>query len=405
MKITYLAQQSPELRQPPFDGPANHMRYVARELQALGHSVNVAAGIDQQVWLSAEGQPFRAFQGRGAVPAVLERLLRRLQTSVRFPYLNYFESRRFAAGLTRTFPQTQALLERASWTSYGGALAARWLGVPWVLEYNGDPLHDLSAKGMAPQGLQRQISTEIMRSTLHSADHLIASGQGWKRNLIETWQVPEQRITVIENGTPLVDLLTRGQLRNFEPGAAAKIEIVYLGGFDAWQGTQQALLAFKRLLATHIPAHLVMIGAGVTLAESQALADRLGLEGAVTFTGALSPEAYAPYLAAAEIGLSPYCGWKEFSGLKLFDYKAAGLAIIASGEGDQPLTLTHGETGWIVPPCDEEALGAALIHLAADRDLRRRLGQNARLEAEQQHSWRHTAQAIAALLTDLSHAY
>ena len=125
MKITYLAQQSPELRQPPFDGPANHMRYVARELQALGHSVNVAAGIDQQVWLSAEGQPFRAFQGRGAAPAVLERLLRRLQTSVRFPYLNYFESRRFAAGLTRTFPQTQALLERASWTSYGGALAAR----------------------------------------------------------------------------------------------------------------------------------------------------------------------------------------------------------------------------------------------------------------------------------------
>jgi glycosyltransferase involved in cell wall biosynthesis len=81
----------------------------------------------------------------------------------------------------------------------------------------------------------------------------------------------------------------------------------------------------------------------------------------------------------------------EFSGLKLFDYKAAGLAIIASGEKGQPITLRNEETAIIVPPCDVEALAQSIIRLITDIGLRRKLGQIARLEAEKEHSWRHTA--------------
>ncbi|MDV7397278.1 glycosyltransferase family 4 protein, partial [Arthrospira platensis SPKY1] len=102
--------------------------------------------------------------------------------------------------------------------------------------------------------------------------------------------------------------------------------------------------------------------------------------------------------AQADIGVSPYCGWPEFSGLKILDYKAAGLPTIASGQDGQPVTLRHEETGLIVPPCDGAALQTAIVRLCADAPLRRRLGQTARLEAERQHTWQHTVNRIEQVM-------
>jgi glycosyltransferase involved in cell wall biosynthesis len=84
--------------------------------------------------------------------------------------------------------------------------------------------------------------------------------------------------------------------------------------------------------------------------------------------------------------------------LKIFDYKAAGLACIASGEGDQPATLKHGTTGWIVPPCDEDALVEAIITLSGDQLLRKKMGQAARLEAERLHTWENTAAQLEKVM-------
>jgi len=60
------------------------------------------------------------------------------------------------------------------------------------------------------------------------------------------------------------------------------------------------------------------------------------------FTGALSPKQYAPKLAALDIGVAPYCGATEFAGLKSLDYKAAGLAIIASGNMASRISFVTG---------------------------------------------------------------
>jgi glycosyltransferase involved in cell wall biosynthesis len=80
----------------------------------------------------------------------------------------------------------------------------------------------------------------------------------------------------------------------------------------------------------------------------------------------------------------------EYSGLKLFDYKSAGLAIIASGQNEQPTAISHGKTGIIVPPCDGNALRDAICRLASDPELRQNLGRAARIEAENLHGWDHT---------------
>lgn len=399
MKIGYLLQQGIEIRRPPFDGPANHVREVIEALEALGHSVRVLVRLDGQIW-RADGlhnfQPVVVpLLDRGPL-RLLERVVRRLQAELRLPYAGLFESLRFALACGQELKGYDLLFERLTWMSYGGGMAARWFRRPLVLEYNGDPLHDLEAKGLAPQGLQKRLSVALLSWMIRQAAQVVASGDGWRRQFLQRWAVAPDKVTTIENGTVLVRLLQRGQLRAFAANSNAEHTptLVYLGGFYPWHGVQILLRAVARLRERGLTLRVLLIGTGFGLEEAKQLVAEHHLDQQVVFTGQLTALGFAPYLSQADIGLSPYCGWKEYSGLKLFDYKAAGLAIIASGENGQPATLQHGQTGWIVPPCDEDALADAIGQLAADHSLRRRLGQAARLEAEHQHSWEHTAQRL-----------
>jgi len=393
-----LLQQTTEIRQPPFDGPANHTRAVFHALRNLGHTVRLVARIEDGIWATDDLHGFRSLEAPKADRGwfrLLERGVRRTQRSLRLPYANLFESRRFALAACRELAEADVLYERLSWMGWGGAWAAARLGRPLVVEYNGDPLLDLEAKGMAPGGLQRRLSLALMRRSLRRAAHVVASGEGWRRQFIERWEFDPQRVTAIENGSSLVERLRRQDLRSFDGTGVAPepLRVVYLGGFQPWQGVAILIRALQQALA-RVDLQLWLIGDGPGLADARRQVETAQLASRVVFTGSLSAEEYGPLLARSDIGVSAYCGWREYSGLKLLEYKAAGLAIIASGEADQPRTLRHGETGWIFPACDEAALTRALMELAEDRGLRRRLGQAARLEAERQHSWSETGRRL-----------
>jgi glycosyltransferase involved in cell wall biosynthesis len=112
-------------------------------------------------------------------------------------------------------------------------------------------------------------------------------------------------------------------------------------------------------------------------------------------------DALASQLAQAHVGVAPYCNRVEFSGLKLLDYKAAGLATIVSGQGNQPKIIAQGGTGLIVPPCDEVALSQAIIYLSKNPQRIREMGQQARLEAEQSHRWRNTEAELEKLFSSI----
>lgn len=399
MKIGYLMQLGAEIRTPPFNGPANHVRHVVSALEARGHQVNVLFRLKDQIWVSQGLRTFTPVEVRrlDRGPARwLERAVRRTQAALRLPYFNFFESLRFAAACRQSLPDFDLLYERTSWMGYGGALAARQSGTPLVLEDNGDHLDDLEAKGIAPQGLQRKISLALMNWAVRQSSHVISSGQGWRQRFIERWDFPEDRISVVENGTDLLHLLTREQLKSFQQKSvsAVTIQIVYLGGFYPWHGVPILLRAFARARQQQAPLALLLIGAGEGLEAAQNLARELRITDAVTFAGHQPQESYARMLANADAGTSPYCGWPEYSGLKIFDYKAAGLPTIASGVAGNPVTIRPGETGWIVPPCDEDALVAVLLELDAQRPQLQEMGRTARREAETQHDWQHTVHSL-----------
>jgi glycosyltransferase involved in cell wall biosynthesis len=177
--------------------------------------------------------------------------------------------------------------------------------------------------------------------------------------------------------------------------------VVYLGGFQPWQGLRILVEAFHRLVQEGVQLQLLLIGAGHGVeAIKQELTSR-GLSDHVHLTGALSTEKFAPLLAGADIAVAPYCGWSEYAGLKLYDYKAAGLAIVASGENGEPACVDHERSGIIVPPCDVNAMELALSRLSLDAEFRVSLGRQARMEAERFHRWEHTAFKLEKVLHEV----
>ncbi|MYD08737.1 MAG: glycosyltransferase family 4 protein [Chloroflexi bacterium] len=112
-----------------------------------------------------------------------------------------------------------------------------------------------------------------------------------------------------------------------------------------------------------------------------------------------APPADVPlYLRAFDVCAMPFPANSHFaryaSPLKLFEYMAAGRAIVASDLPAWSDVVAHEETALLLPPDDVAAWADAIKRLQGDVDLRRRLGEAARESALAHYTWRARAERI-----------
>lgn len=408
LRIAYLCQMGPpNFLADPLPGPALHVLHVVSALRDRGHAVTLAANVGGRPslhWSDGRFHALRAARHDGPLFHTVERGVRRVQSTLKLPYIAMFDTLRFVEATTAAVEGCDVIIERAGWMGYGGALLSRRLDIPLVLEVNGDPLSELEMRGIAPRGMQRWLSSRLFRWAIAQAALVVATGEGWRDRYVSHWGAPKAATRVVPNGSAVVNVLDRTDLGAFsERGRSRTPVAVYLGSLETWQGLFIILDAVDRLVDRQIPIRLLIIGDGPLRSEIEHRVRDRALTEHVVLTGALPTQEMARKLATADIGISAYCGRDEFSGLKLLDYKAAALAVVASGRDGEPPVIDHGRNGLIVPPCDADALADALVSLCTDPGLTTRLGRAARIDAERFHGWDQTARELERVIMEVVH--
>jgi glycosyltransferase involved in cell wall biosynthesis len=151
------------------------------------------------------------------------------------------------------------------------------------------------------------------------------------------------------------------------------------------------------MAASRTACTLTIVGDGPARAELERLAGELGLGGQVVFSGIVSPEAVAAVVSGFDIALQPKAT-SYASPLKIFDYMAAGCAIVAPDQANIREVLRDGENAVLFDAAAPGAMWRAVEGLVGDASRRARLGAAARAAVEVEgRTWAANAARVVAL--------
>ena len=202
--------------------------------------------------------------------------------------------------------------------------------------------------------------------------------------------IPIESIRVIYNGVDSKRLTPNQAERSDQP------LFVYLGRLKKYKRVDVVIRAFAGL---NIPsATLEIAGTGDYRASLERLVKSLGLEGSVKFLGFIPEEDKVHLLrrAWASVLASPKEGW----GISNLEAAACGTPVVAANSPGIRESVIDGETGFLVPQNDHEAMTAAMRGLVKSPDLVARLGASGRRFAET-FTWERAANETLSHLEEV----
>jgi glycosyltransferase involved in cell wall biosynthesis len=179
-----------------------------------------------------------------------------------------------------------------------------------------------------------------------------------------------------------------------EAGARSPTPVIaYVGRLRQYKGVELLLQAVARMRTPRV--QLQIAGTGEDRPRLEALARSLDLGERVRFLGFVSEEAKRSLLRSAWIVslTSPKEGW----GITNLEAAACGTPVVASDSPGLRESVVDGQTGFLVPHGDVDALAAAYDRIAGDPALMARLGKAGRTFAES-FTWESAADHTEAHL-------
>lgn len=166
-----------------------------------------------------------------------------------------------------------------------------------------------------------------------------------------------QRIRVVHCG------IEPGAFADPQPLPKGPPRLVSIGRFAEQKGQMMLVRAMARLHAEYPDLHLVLVGDGEMRGDlERAIADH-GLQRAITLTGWLDEAGVRAELAAAHAMILP--SFAEGLPMVIMEAMAAARPVIATYIAGIPELVRPGETGWLVPAGDVQALADAVADLIA----------------------------------------
>jgi glycosyltransferase involved in cell wall biosynthesis len=345
---------------PDVGGPASHAPAVADFLVARGHDVEV-------VTTATASPPERAYPVHW-VSRTLPRGARHVKA------VSVIRARAARSDVV----YTTGLFGRSA---AGATLARR----PFVLKLTADPAFERAWRrgliGGSVDSFQEggggpsvRLLRRLRDAELRHAAHVFTPS-AWLRELVVSWGVPPERVSVLPNPAPAIDGLASKQELRDRHGLAGPT-LAFAGRLTPQKALGQAIWS----VATAGGIALLVVGDGPDRPRLERLAAELGVADDVRFLGAQPRERVLELLRAAD-GAVLTSDWENFPHT-VVEALAVGTPVVATAVGGVPEVVHDGENGLLVPPGDRDAFAEAIRRFVDDDGLRARLAAAAALSVE-----------------------
>ena len=302
-----------------------------------------------------------------------------------------------------------ALIHCASNYAVGlaGVEAARRLGIPSIYEVRG--LWHMTRAAGQPEYLgsdhYRLIESLEVRAAA-AADRVLVITEAIG-DVLRGHGVAPDKITVVPNAVDC-KRFTRSErdddlARTWN--VAGSTVIGYIGSFKRYEGLDDLLRAVAAL-RSRIGARfrVLLVGDGEAQDELMSLAQNLGLDDLVVFTGRQPHDQVLGFYSLVDVMAFPrkdlpLC--EVVAPLKPFEAMATGTAVVASSVGALAEMVDHETTGLVFQKGDVSDLSVQLERLVTRPELRAELANTARQWVIEQRSWATISDRVAAVYRDL----
>jgi lipopolysaccharide/colanic/teichoic acid biosynthesis glycosyltransferase len=276
-------------------------------------------------------------------------------------------------------------------------IAARLRGAAFVNDCRDDWPHAAIALGEMRPGIVARVLDGVARTFQRRAARILVVTPGMRRQLASRG-FEERRLVFLPNGADTELFRPSGENGG---GPRAGFTAIYAGTHGLVHGMEALLDAADRLRGEDV--RLLLVGDGVAKEGLQREAAARGLAN-MEFRPSVPPHELVCLLRSVDACLATTRA-SEFAGetipVKLFDYLACGVPVVAAVRGDAADVVERSGGGLVVEPENGEAIAAALRRLRDDPGLRRRLADAGPAFVERDHSRRALGERLVRVLDEV----
>ncbi|GAB2770330.1 hypothetical protein GCM10010465_15170 [Actinomadura fibrosa] len=261
-----------------------------------------------------------------------------------------------------------------------GLKLAKRLGVPSVLFVDAPYVWESKKWGVQRFGWEWFAKSRGDAFPCQKADLILVVSEDVKRAVMDLG-IPESRIliTPCTVSQKMFDGAKGSEVREtFELNN--NFVIGWVGSFRKFHSLDLLVEAFLDVSSTMSEAKLLLVGDGPERIRLQEKVESYGLNNRVIFSGNVPHSEIHSYISSFDLAVLPSQSKEGFhySPLKLREFFAAGVPVIASAVGDVETVIKESNGGWLVPPGSKESIVEMIKKIQGDRASINEAGSKAR---------------------------
>lgn len=297
--------------------------------------------------------------------------------------------------IKRTKPHV--IYARISLLTISPLILSKLLKIPYVVEINGLGIDEM--KLINTSKLTIQILKMVEKLNYKNAKKIVSVTQTIKEALIKIYDIPNEKIVVIENGanTELFRPMNREKARK-----ELKLDdnckyIGFSGAFSQWHGIEDLVKSAPLILKEVENTKFLLVGNGPMKEQIVQMVNDLNLTNNFIFIDRVPYEEVQKYVNIFDVCV--ILKKKDISGspLKLWEYMACGKPVVATNTQDFR-ALEEYNAGTLVDPEKNEEVAGAIITLLKNKDLRDEMGKNGRKYVIENRSWEAVAREVEKVM-------